>query len=94
MGSSVFLQSLKWNGALTSFEKGDLIVLRDFHETRYHFGELDDLGDDRRQLLGALQPKLVLRLEFLKKGTELLILSGETFRRHFPRRENGHSPDF
>ena len=72
MGSIVFLQSLKWNGALTSFEKGDLIVLRDFHETRYHFGELDDLGDDRRQLLGALQPKLVLRLEFFKERNEII----------------------
>ena len=45
---------------LTSFQQDNLVVLREAHETRYHLCELDDLRDDRRQLLRRLHPQVML----------------------------------
>ena len=49
---------------LTSFQQDNLVVLREAHETRYHLCELDDLRDDRRQLLRRLHPQVLLGLEW------------------------------
>ena len=43
-----------------------MVVLRYLHESRYHLGEFDDLGDHLRQLGRCLQPEFLLRLKAMK----------------------------
>ena len=50
-------------GKHTCFEEDDLIVLRQLHEAGHHFGEFDDLLDDGRQLLRAVEPQLLVGLK-------------------------------
>lgn len=57
----------KIGGIPTCFEQNDLVVLRQFHKPRHHFGELDDLLDDLRQFLRAVQPELLVRQILIKQ---------------------------
>lgn len=65
---------------LTRFEQHDLVVLRQFHESGHHFGELDDLLYDRRQLLRALQPQFLVGL---KRNACILLLHSYCSYTHF-----------